>query len=52
MRPGNRLISNAILEACAEVGVALVEQALPAAKDAISPKSSIFVPICADEKRS
>ena len=37
------------LEACAEVGVALVEQPLPAAKDAILAKIQHIVPICADE---
>jgi len=33
------------LEACAEVGVALVEQPLPAAKDAILAKIQHIVPI-------
>jgi len=37
------------LEACAEVGVALVEQPLPAAKDAVLAKIQHIVPICADE---
>ena len=37
------------LEACAEVGVALVEQPLPASKDAILAKIQHIVPICADE---
>ena len=37
------------LEACAEAGVALVEQPLPAAKDAILAKIQHIVPICADE---
>ncbi len=37
------------LEACAEAGVALIEQPLPADKDAILAKFQHIVPICADE---
>ncbi|MGB7125410.1 MAG: enolase C-terminal domain-like protein, partial [Methylovirgula sp.] len=41
------LVAN--LEACAEHGVALIEQPLPAAEDAILAKIAHPVPICADE---
>ncbi|MFZ1960034.1 MAG: N-acetyl-D-Glu racemase DgcA [Methylovirgula sp.] len=41
------LIAN--LEACAEHGVALIEQPLPAGEDAILAKIAHPVPICADE---
>jgi L-Ala-D/L-Glu epimerase len=37
------------LEACAQYGVALIEQPLPAGEDAILAKIAHLVPICADE---
>ncbi len=39
----------AMLAACAEVGVALVEQPLPAGEDALLARIAHSVPICADE---